>query len=136
MLNRRGFLAALAGGAAVAADPERLLWRKGAKLISIPRALFVGPQYHIFGADMEIPSSLIALSEDGLRRYYIDPAVKVVQDQINRVMLSRYELLALELPRGCERAETLPNGFRMIAGYDVSKDRRIMRVDALVKARA
>lgn len=36
MLNRRGFLAALAGGAAVAADPERLLWRPGAKVYSLP----------------------------------------------------------------------------------------------------
>lgn len=33
-MNRRGFLAALLGGAVL--DPERLLWRPGAKLISIP----------------------------------------------------------------------------------------------------
>lgn len=35
-MNRRGFLAALLGGAVL--DPERLLWRPGAKLISIPKA--------------------------------------------------------------------------------------------------
>jgi len=35
MINRRGFLASLA--AAVFADPERLLWRPGAKTISIPK---------------------------------------------------------------------------------------------------
>ena len=36
-VNRRGFLAALLGtGAAMTLDPERLLWRPGAKLISIP----------------------------------------------------------------------------------------------------
>lgn len=34
-MNRRGFLAALAGAAA-AYDPERLLWVPGAKTISIP----------------------------------------------------------------------------------------------------
>jgi hypothetical protein len=34
MLDRRGFLA-LAGASAL--DPERLLWRKGAKTISIPK---------------------------------------------------------------------------------------------------
>lgn len=34
-MNRRAFLEAIAG--AIAADPERLLWRPGAKLISIPR---------------------------------------------------------------------------------------------------
>jgi hypothetical protein len=37
MNTRRGFLGALAGAAAaLTLDPERLLWRPGAKLISIP----------------------------------------------------------------------------------------------------
>ncbi len=37
MLGRRGFLGSLFGAAAVAvADPERLLWVRGQKLISIP----------------------------------------------------------------------------------------------------
>lgn len=35
MTSRRGFLGVLA--AAMAADPEQLLWRPGAKLISIPK---------------------------------------------------------------------------------------------------
>jgi hypothetical protein len=36
-VNRRGFLGALiAGAAAAAVDPERLLWVPGRKLISIP----------------------------------------------------------------------------------------------------
>lgn len=36
-MNRRGFLGALAGAIAGATlDPERALWRPGAKLISIP----------------------------------------------------------------------------------------------------
>ncbi len=34
-MNRRGFLAALAG--AMVLDPERLLWKPGTKLISVPR---------------------------------------------------------------------------------------------------
>lgn len=37
MTSRRGFLASLAGAAAIALDPERALWVPGAKLISIPR---------------------------------------------------------------------------------------------------
>lgn len=37
MLNRRGFLTALAG-AFVAPDPEKLLWVPGKKLISVPKA--------------------------------------------------------------------------------------------------
>lgn len=37
-MNRRGFLGALAAGAAAfAIDPERALWVPGAKTISIPR---------------------------------------------------------------------------------------------------
>lgn len=40
-MNRRGFFGALFGGAAAfALDPEKLLWRPGAKLISIPAASF------------------------------------------------------------------------------------------------
>ena len=34
-MNRRGFLGAIAGGLVL--DPERLLWRPGRKLISIPK---------------------------------------------------------------------------------------------------
>ena len=42
-MNRRGFLSALLGtGAALTIDPERLLWRPGAKLISIPKPQPVG----------------------------------------------------------------------------------------------
>jgi hypothetical protein len=37
-MNRRGFLGAIFGGAAISAiDPERLLWQPGNRLISIPR---------------------------------------------------------------------------------------------------
>ncbi len=34
-MNRRGFLGVLLGGAAIAADPERLLWVRGKTLYSI-----------------------------------------------------------------------------------------------------
>jgi hypothetical protein len=37
-MNRRAFLAAIAG---LTLDPERLLWRPGAKLISIPKPVMV-----------------------------------------------------------------------------------------------
>lgn len=56
-MNRRGFIAALAG--AFALDPERLLWRRGEKLISIPapsvpvEETFIGwirPAFHIENA--------------------------------------------------------------------------------------
>ena len=38
-MNRRSFLASLAG--ALVVDPERALWKPGAKLISIPRPAVV-----------------------------------------------------------------------------------------------
>lgn len=36
-MNRRAFFSTIAAGLAAAADPERLLWTPGKKLISIPR---------------------------------------------------------------------------------------------------
>lgn len=36
-MNRRAFFATLTAGLAAAADPERLLWTPGKKLISIPK---------------------------------------------------------------------------------------------------
>jgi hypothetical protein len=39
-VNRRGFLGAVAG--AFVFDPERLLWRRGAKMISIPEPRLTG----------------------------------------------------------------------------------------------
>jgi hypothetical protein len=43
--TRRGFLGALLGGAAaLTLDPERLLWKPGAKLISIPNKRLVSGQ--------------------------------------------------------------------------------------------
>jgi hypothetical protein len=42
-VNRRLFLGTLLGTAAAAADPERMLWTPGRKLISIPKWLPVLP---------------------------------------------------------------------------------------------
>ncbi len=42
-MNRRGFLSMLGGtAAAMTLDPEKLHWRPGAKLISIPKRLAMG----------------------------------------------------------------------------------------------
>lgn len=54
-MNRRGFLSFL--GAAITGatlDPERLLWRPGAKVISIASPSVAEPQHFIAGRDMEI----------------------------------------------------------------------------------
>jgi len=56
MSTRRGFLGALAAAIAgskvveMVLDPERLLWRPGAKLISIPAPLTVAAN-HLLAAD-------------------------------------------------------------------------------------
>jgi hypothetical protein len=42
-MNRRAFFSLLSAGVAAAADPERLLWTPGRKLISIPRLVVRDP---------------------------------------------------------------------------------------------
>ena len=56
-MNRRGFLAVLA---AAAADPERLLWTPGAKLISIPAA----PRLSSFFADLKLGDRIHLACDD------------------------------------------------------------------------
>ena len=51
MNTRRNFIAALLGAGACALDPERLLWRPGAKLISIPTPSVVLPVRFLFWLD-------------------------------------------------------------------------------------
>jgi hypothetical protein len=69
MVNRRGFLASLAGAAAIALDPDRALWVPGAKLISVPAPsvvehffywfdyagrLYAGPAAHSLACSVEL----------------------------------------------------------------------------------
>lgn len=68
-MNRRGFLSTLAAGFAI--DPEKLLWRPGAKIISIPRpsinhrSLRAGDSLSIaFDAGMESISRVTVLLQD------------------------------------------------------------------------
>lgn len=42
MISRRSFFGAAAAAAAFALDPERALWIRGAKTISIPKPIFLG----------------------------------------------------------------------------------------------
>lgn len=43
-MNRRAFLASLGAAAFVAPDAERLLWRPGARTISIPAPRVIAPE--------------------------------------------------------------------------------------------
>jgi hypothetical protein len=51
MINRRGFLSFIPAAAAIAADPERLLWVPGKKLISIPAITVCTVETKIFQAE-------------------------------------------------------------------------------------
>jgi hypothetical protein len=69
-MNRRGFLSFL--GAAVAGatlDPERLLWKPGAKTISIP-------------------SPLLSFSMDEFREAYLRPLAIEIANQMDRDALN------------------------------------------------
>lgn len=65
-MNRRSFLATLAAGLTL--DPERLLWRPGAKMISIPkRKIF---SYSINGAPLG--PTIEVVTPDGRRTKLIE----------------------------------------------------------------
>jgi len=83
-MNRRGFLSGLAAIAAGATlDPERLLWRPGAKLISIPAPprvlLNVGDVFTIEGRYMVNPIT-------GSEAVYTDPATGIEYSFLQRFM--------------------------------------------------
>lgn len=80
-MNRRAFLGML--GAAVAGatlDPERLLWRPAAKLISIPT-----PRLTLDDIDLE-----------KIRRRYLGPAIKALAHEIDLQVMHDYVFLGGE----------------------------------------
>jgi hypothetical protein len=87
-MNRRGFLAMLAGAVL---DPERLLWVPGKKLISIPAESAPWPWRHgpfLVTAHMEGSSDVAAIMERLLNhRWTMDPVWRQhAQDMIDRDM--------------------------------------------------
>lgn len=82
-MTRRGFIAAFA--AAVALDPEKLLWRPGEKLISIPAP----PKLSVLTARPLLEVGDIVTF--GLRpeRYMVTAAVR----SMNEIDLARFQLL-------------------------------------------
>jgi hypothetical protein len=74
-MNRRGFLSALIGaGVAAAADPEKLLWTPGKKLISIPKATIYSDTPMVWFIEE------ITLAE--FRRRYFVPTVEAIAERI------------------------------------------------------
>lgn len=75
-MNRRGFLGTLLGGAALVADPERLLWTPGKKLISIPKPVI----HEISGAAI---MARWRQSDEYLNSMYLRPAAEALARAIN-----------------------------------------------------
>lgn len=93
--NRRGFLGLLAGaiaapivGAAVV-DPERLVWRNGAKLISIPRLLSVKRPWTIDNFN------------NSYKGFFVEAAS--VQETYNRILSSESEAFRKRVLEAFER---------------------------------
>lgn len=98
MVTRRGFLASLAA-ALVAPDPERLLWRPGARLISIPRPAspisYISPEWLTRETLLALRSNMVAT------RYY--------QQAYNNALSSQAEIM------GTVRHLVYPKRFRSVA---------------------
>lgn len=78
MLNRRGFLAMLT--AAFVADPERLLWIPGKKLISVPK-----PYFPPYVSEAEIIASRMAFVRPGLEKlvWVSSPLWKLIEEEVS-----------------------------------------------------
>ena len=137
-MNRRGFLTALLGGAAaLAADPDKLLWKPG-KLISIPSRR--DKLLYQIGVDGVIPDDL-ALSLDQFARTYLQPAINALADRIDKEALqqfSRPRFLRLPTPRWIDgmfevgKFGPIPEA-RLIKVRDPIRNQTLMRLDTLVE---
>ena len=72
-MNRRNFLSTLFGGAAaMQLDPERLLWRPGAKLISIPKPAIIATSldewWELWVERRILPGNRVIITSDIKRR--------------------------------------------------------------------
>lgn len=150
-MNRRGFLAALGGAAAgLLVDPEKLLWKPGEKLISIPKPLVLPPpripQKQLFSVDFDIPDQVLAFdSRESIYRRYIVPAMQTLAERLDHEAAKAGTALKferLEIPTCVDRAFRMsfhdktgqPNKeMRVMMDYDILDCRHVGRVDALVE---
>ncbi len=135
-MNRRQALASLLGLASAAiVDPERLLWTRGKKLISIPRQR----ELKQIGVDFYIPIIRGRALDEGV---YLEAAAAALAKRIGE--MSRRagrlpEFLPLTLSREAPAAfgsfgfpNTLKN-VRYSVGFDVLTYQQMGRLDCLVK---
>lgn len=137
-LPRRNFLGLLSGGAAaLAIDPERLLWVPGKKLVSVPKRL--APQW--FGVNF-IPDDYRFDSFE-LRERYLKPSIEALGEYVKSLDIKRYRFQELPKPFGVEKAVNIKKAWssasgvclenvRHITAYDLHRDRLIHRLDVMV----
>jgi hypothetical protein len=142
--SRRGFLAVLgaAAGAAAVVDPERALWRPGARLISVPRPIALERAYQV---EFELSSEDLFLSLEQFQQRYISPAAEALVNMIDKDVRRHYRRVRFErlfcperMGEGrvmVGRMGPLPEA-RAVVAYDVVKERPgwVGRVDCLVRA--
>ena len=134
-LNRRGFLGALGAlAAAVAVDPERLLWRP--KLISIPPVVR-RPELRQFCVDIAV-NDADWRNVDRFHQRYVIPALASLAASVDAWVLREGRrdpvFVPLELPVGLQFARRVDLGRRVVGGYDIVDNRMLTRVDCLVYA--
>jgi hypothetical protein len=139
-VNRRGFFGVLLGaGASLSLDPERALWKPGAKLISVPKRVSMAER-RFFGVQAVFPNRDLRLSLQDFERRYLEPAAAALADSIESEVIRgwrrpRFERLCR--PNGVVYTRTGPMGrlpeARVTVAYDIAESQHVCRVDALVR---
>jgi hypothetical protein len=149
-MTRRNLFARILSICTVSAvDPERLLWRPGRKLISIPKMLHV-PADRQFKVNLQIEGNAFAAIERACghdrqlveRRFfaqYIQPAVVSLTSNVKQEAGIRpVAFRALALPKSVDFARSYHlEGFlptvRVLRWYDIVNDTWSVRADCLAR---
>ncbi|MCE5309586.1 MAG: hypothetical protein LLG20_18275 [Acidobacteriales bacterium] len=138
-INRRLFLSTLFGTAAVAADPERALWKPG-KLISIPPLVHV-PKWHQFWLAHTIEAGDLQISREVFDQRYLEPAAAAICLKIEAEVKKhgREPQFAIPPPPGMSGAVSYHRRFggspvmQVAQAYDIIRDENYVRLDCRVK---
>jgi hypothetical protein len=137
--TRRGFLGALiAGAAAAAVDPERLLWVPGRKLISVPKPRVVFVEYVELTFDVAIHSKARLIEAEGLNSAIGILGMMRSLDRSERAeaakRMERPRLIAMSEPAGVDGCWHIDKT-RFVNMYDIYTDQFIVRASRLLEFR-